>query len=196
MSLLGAWSMWPEIKSQLNNVFAGVITYAVFSYFGAELAFYIGEDGMKVYFAGLLFVIAAIQIYPYFFSDGIDPKEKETISFWWVLFLGSIIGFIGGLYGIGAGVLMVPLFITVFKLKKDYARALSLAILLPPVSLGGFIRYNQESIIEWDLVLIMFFSYFFSNYFGAKFGSRVSSSSFQIVYALILVATAVVYLYV
>jgi uncharacterized membrane protein YfcA len=194
MSLLGVISLWQSIKTQLKNISIGVITYAFFSYYGAYTAFLIGELKMKILFSMLLFIVAVIQLIPLLISKNKNLNFDRThISSFWVFILGSLIGFLGGLYGIGAGVLFVPLLISIFKMDKDYARGLSLAILLPPVSLGGFIKYNAEGIIEWDIVFILFVSYFFSNYFGAKFGSKSSTSTFQISYAVILILIGAIY---
>lgn len=194
MSLMGVISLWPSIKPQLLNIGLGVLTYMLFSYFGAAFAFYIGEEGMKFYFAVLLLIIAGIQLYPFLFNSE-PPGKVKHISIIWIFFLGSLIGFIGGFFGIGAGVLFVPLLITFFKLDKDMARGLSLAILLPPVSLGGFYRYNMEGIIEWNLVWTIFITYFISNYFGAKLGSKVKTDTFQFIYSFILIGIAFIYLY-
>lgn len=194
MSLMGVISLWYVIRPQLLNVSLGVLTYMLFSYFGAAFAFYVGEESMKFYFAMLLLIIAVIQLYPFLLRSE-PPERVKNISFLWILALGSLIGFIGGFYGIGAGVLFVPLLITFFKLEKNIARGLSLAILLPPVSLGGFYRYNLEGIIEWKLVFTLFFTYFISNYFGAKYGSKIKTDTFQFIYSFILIGIALTYMF-
>ncbi len=79
-------------------------------------------------------------------------------------------------------------------MKKNHARALTLAILLPPVSLGAFIKYQQEGAIDWRLVIILFISYFIANYFGAKHGSKANIQTFKRIYAILLIGVAIVYL--
>ena len=192
MSLLGILTMKKEVSAQWKSILIGVITYAVFSYFGAEMAFYFGETHIKKYFAGLLVIIGIMQFFPQF-SKPEHIKKTEKIPHIWMALIGIVTGIVGGLFGIGAGVLMVPLFLMVFNLKTTYARALTLAILLPPVSLGAFIKYQQEDAIDWRLVIILFISYFISNYLGAKHGSRAKLSTFKKVYAFLLIAVAAVY---
>jgi len=138
MSLLGIMTMKKEVKEQLRNIFIGVFSYAIFSYFGAKFAFGMGDNNVKLYFGVLLVIVALIQFAPT--SKGSEKVEITNIPLVWMIVIGIGTGIIGGLFGIGAGVLMVPLFIVVFRLKKNYARALSLAILLPPVSFGAFIK--------------------------------------------------------
>jgi uncharacterized membrane protein YfcA len=110
-----------------------------------------------------------------------------------MLFLGAIVGVTGGLFGIGAGVLLVPLLIKVYGVHKDDARAISLAILLPPVSIGAVIKYQMQGDIRWVATAIGFGAYLVSNYWGARIGRLHSSRRFQFYMGMILVAIGVLY---
>jgi uncharacterized membrane protein YfcA len=192
MSLLGIITLKKEVKTQWKSILIGVLSYAVFSYVGAELAFRFGELSVKKYFAFMLVLIGIIQLVPGF-SKPVHIEKTEQIPPYWMFVIGLITGIIGGLFGIGAGVLMIPIFLMVFNMKKNHARALSLAILLPPVSLGAFIKYQQEGAIDWKLVIILFISYFIANYFGAKRGTKANLMVFKRIYALLLIGIAIVY---
>jgi len=193
MSLLGVMSMYEYVKKQWLNIVIGVISYCICSYFGAVFAFYIGETDLKYYFAFLLIIIAIMQFHSYIKKQTVE-FDKEYISPYWILVLAAFTGILGGMFGIGAGVLMVPILIGIFKLKKEFARSLSLAILIPPVSYGAFIKYNFENPVDWQLVGILFITYFVSNFFGAKMGSKVSGKAFTLIYGVILLSIATIYL--
>lgn len=193
MSLLGLLTMKKEVKAQLKNIIIGVVSYALFSYFGALIAFHIGDSLLKIYFSFLLILVALLHLFTKEIDS--DTKLKKNISSSSMTIVGIFTGIIGGIFGIGAGVLMVPVFISFFKLKKNYARALSLGILLPPVSIGAFIKYNHENVINWQIVIILFISYFISNYFGAKVGQKSSFSLFKKAYAFLLVVIATIYFF-
>ena len=193
MSLLGVMSMYEYVKKQWINIIIGVISYCIFSYFGAVFAFYIGETDLKYYFAVLLIIIALMQFRAYLKKNA-HASNKEHISYYWIFILAACTGILGGMFGIGAGVLMVPILISGFKLKKEYARALSLAILIPPVSYGAFIKYNFENPVDWQLVGILFGTYFVSNFFGARMGSKISGKAFTLIYGIILLSIAIIYL--
>ena len=195
MSLLGVYSLYDYVKKQWLSIIIGVLSYCFFSYFGALAAFWIGEHDLRIYFAILLIFIALIQIIPFLKKGSINQiVKKKSVSLCWILILGSVTGAVGGLFGIGAGVLMVPILISIFKMEKEYARALSLAILVPPVSFGAYLKYNFEISIDWNLVLVLFLSYFVANYFGAKAGTKISTNAFKLIYSGILIAIAVVYI--
>ena len=196
MSLLGVLSLYDYVKKQWNSIIVGVLSYCVFSYFGALGAFKVGETNLPIYFAVLLILIAVIQINSLLIKKQKTPlQEIEQVPLLWIFILSSITGTLGGLFGIGAGVLMVPILTSLFKLKKEFARALSLSILIPPVSYGAFIKYNKELAINWELVLILFFSYFVANYFGTKKGSKASRKTFTSIYSILLISIALIYLF-
>ncbi len=196
MSLLGVSSMYEYVKKQWTEIIVGVIAYCIWSYVGAVIAFGMGEGNTHFFFAVLLFVIAALQIHSSVFKkdDDNQDKIKTKLPLIIIFLLSSFTGIIGGIFGIGAGILMIPILMGIFHLDKNYARALSLAILMPPVSYGAYIKYNAEININWQIVLILFFSYFVANYFGAKSGRNISNEVFKFVYASILVAIAVIYI--
>lgn len=194
MSLLGVITMKKEIIPQWKSIVIGVLSYGIFSYFGALLAFNIGESSIGLYFALLLIFVSVLQFIPSFISSD-KNKEVEKIHPLWMLVVGTFTGIIGGLFGIGAGVLMIPIFMSIFHLKKNYARALSLAILLPPVSFGAFLKYNSEGYVNWNLAIILFISYFIANYFGAKKGTTSSTKNFKLIYAVLLIIIAAFYLF-
>lgn len=178
MSLPGAFVMWDRVKLLLPEVTIGVVAYALCSNIGARLAYATDTLVLQAAFSGLLvllgikYLVGASRAE----SGDLDP-DKPTIGSGILRFsrpavaiFSSIIGVIGGLFGIGAGVLMVPLFIGLFALHKDDARALSLAILVPPVSVGAVVEYQAQGGIDWLGALVILLAYVATNYFGAKLG--------------------------
>ncbi len=190
MSLMALLKLKEETRRQWKNILIGIFTYAVFSYFGAVAAFRFADEQLKKYFALLLMVVALIQFIP---QGNRKQDTVRNIPAWWMLLTGALAGLIGGFFGVGAGVLLVPVFISLFRLDKNHARALSLGILLPPVSLGAFFKYYQEGAIIWKYVFVLFAAYFVANWFGAHYGNKAKPLHFKIFYAFILLALAALY---
>jgi len=69
--------------------------------------------------------------------------EEKAGEFWQFLLLGLAAGVMSGLFGIGGGVVIVPLLCTIFHFEQRKAAGTSLAALLLPVGLPGVIIYNQ-----------------------------------------------------
>jgi len=70
---------------------------------------------------------------------GIENNGKD----WQFLILGLLAGVMSGLFGIGGGVVIVPILCTFFHFDQRKAAGTSLAALLLPVGLPGVFIYNQ-----------------------------------------------------
>jgi len=198
MSLPGVWAMRDRIGPLMKYAAIGVVSYAFFSYFGAHLAYMFSNDALRLLFAGLLAGLGMRHILP---DNGTsDDGAPAGVSFlpmngWTMSILGALVGVVGGLFGIGAGVLMVPILIRFFGQHKDDARAISLAILLPPVSVGAVVKYHGQGDIEWMMVLVGFAAYFASNYWGARLGRAENPRRFGAVLGILLLVSAVLYVW-
>ncbi len=187
MSLPGVIVMWDRVRLLRYEILIGVVAYALFSNLGARIAFALETHALTLAFGVLLCFLGAQYLWRRrgaIAVSELDPNAptlgKGLLPFtrWTVGIAAAIIGVAGGLFGIGAGVLMVPLFISLFALHKDDARALSLTILLPPVSLGAVLEYGAHDRIDWVNAAIIFALYFSTNHLGAKVGRRHDSRLF------------------
>jgi uncharacterized membrane protein YfcA len=188
MSLPGVVVMRDRVRLLLPHVAAGVGTYAVFSNFGARLAYSLDQVALTLAFATLLIVLGLHYVTRRERAEdsvALDPN-RPTIAVvsripFTVLNVGIIgagVGVAGGLFGIGAGVLMVPILISAIGLHKDDARALSLAILLPPVSIGAVLEYQSHDGIDWMAAGVILLAYLSTNFPGAALGRRHNTQLF------------------
>ncbi|WP_334118967.1 sulfite exporter TauE/SafE family protein [Limnobacter sp.] len=65
-----------------------------------------------------------------------------------VLSLGAALGFFGGLFGIGGGIIAVPLFIIGFGMDQALAQGTALVLMVPNLLIGWW-RYNQHNKLPW-----------------------------------------------
>lgn len=199
MSLPAVWLMRDRVRRYLRPIAIGVVTYATFSYFGASLAYEFSSDELRLLFAGFLFIIALRSIILDGFlrgredARGARPPLLSATSVPAFIVVGSLIGAVGGFFGVGAGVLLIPILTLAFGFGKDDARAISLAILLPPVSIGGVLKYQAMGDISWPAAAVGFLAYFASNYWGAKIGRRQKQGAFHIVYGFLLLVMGALY---
>ncbi len=115
---------------------------------GATMALDLPVEILKrLYGAFLIFVSYRFLVLPYrrkkkTMTELITGEEKPG-KFWQFLLLGLGAGVMSGLFGIGGGVVIVPLLCTVFHFEQRKAAGTSLTALLLPVGLPGVILYNQ-----------------------------------------------------
>jgi uncharacterized protein len=60
------------------------------------------------------------------------------------LSIGSLVGVLVGLMGIGGGVLLVPAMVYILGMDQHMAQGTCLFPQLPPLGLGGFADVSQE----------------------------------------------------
>ena len=200
MSLPGVWVMRDRARILLPEVIIGVIAYALFSNLGARLAYGMdtavlqGAFGLLLVGLGLKYLWGADRAQASPLVSGQPTVGNGRLGFnrLNVALLAALVGVIGGLFGIGAGVLMVPLLIGLFALHKDDARALSLAILLPPVSVGAVIEYSAHGGIDWAGAGVILVAYISTNLFGARMGRAHDTRRFLKVMGILLLVLGLI----
>ena len=65
-----------------------------------------------------------------------------------MLALGAALGFFGGLFGIGGGIIAIPFLALAFGMEQALAQGTSLAMMVP-ILLVGWWRYSRRHPITW-----------------------------------------------
>lgn len=195
MSLPSVILMKDRVKKYIPHIVLSVISYAMFSWVGAKGAYAVEEKQLKLFFGSLLIFIGLLNLFMSRFKKAQTDSKPPVIGYnkLSAFIISAIMGIVGGFFGIGAGILMVPLFTSLFKMDKDDARAVSLAILLPPVSLGAVLQYHQAGGINWKAAAIVFCAYFLTNHLGAKTGLKHSTGKFRYWFGIIMITMGLSY---
>ena len=200
MSGPATWVLRQRFMVLWRAILLIVSTYILAGYFGARLAFGLPEQQLRIGFAVLLIFLGAQTAYRAIRQKQVPACELNPLGFtvckagispprtWHIGALGLLTGFFGGLFGVGAGVLLMPLLTGPLGIHKDDARVLSLAILLPPSTIGAVWKYQQEGAVDWTAAGIMLIAYLLTNYFGALAGKKASVRKFNLFLGSILAA--------
>ncbi len=102
--------------------------------------------------------------------------------------IGFVIGFMGGLLGIGGGVFVVPLLIYMLKVPTKVAAATSIFIVCFS-SFSGFITHAATATLDWKFIILA--SIF--SFAGGQIGSRImvqklKGRGIRILFGIILLA--------
>jgi uncharacterized membrane protein YfcA len=109
------------------------------------------------------------------------------------LILGVLAGVMSGLFGIGGGIVMVPMLVAVFGLDLLDANATSLAAMLLPVGVFGVINYYKAGFIKVRDSLWIALGLFGGSFFGAELAVSVDVGLLSKFYAAILLYVAIGY---
>jgi len=110
-----------------------------------------------------------------------------------LLVLGVVAGVMSGLFGIGGGIVMVPMLVAVFGLDLLFANATSLAAMLLPVGIFGVITYYKAGLINLRNSLWISVGLFGGSFIGAELAVAVNVSLLSKLYAAILLYVALGY---
>jgi hypothetical protein len=108
--------------------------------------------------------------------------------------LGLGAGVIGGMFGIGGGLVIVPALILLFQLDQKTATGTSLLAQLLPVAIFAVLEYKSKGQvkIEWGLAIAV--GLVFGTIIGAKLTGLMSPTTMKRFYGLFLVAVGIYFL--
>ena len=111
-----------------------------------------------------------------------------------MLALGLVAGVLSGMFGIGGGLVIVPVLVLGFGLSQKAATGTSLLALLMPVGLLGVIEYGRRREIRFDYGLLIALGLFAGAYFGARLTEHVTDRAMKRIYAVFLLVVGTYYL--
>lgn len=70
------------------------------------------------------------------------------------LALGAALGFFGGLFGIGGGIIAIPLLVLAYGMDQPMAQGTALVMMVPNLLIGWW-RYNRHQPVPWQRALAL-----------------------------------------
>ncbi|MCF7912417.1 MAG: sulfite exporter TauE/SafE family protein [Candidatus Cloacimonetes bacterium] len=190
-------------KENLINLKAGLLIalgLATGVAFGSMLALDLPVEILKRLYGGfLIFVSYRFLVLPYRrkkreMTELITAEEKEG-KFWQFLLLGLVAGVMSGLFGIGGGVVIVPLLCTIFHFEQRKAAGTSLAALLLPVGLPGVIIYNQAGELSFLSALPVALGLLVGALGGARLAIGLKPALVKRLYGVFLLVIGIIFIF-
>lgn len=100
--------------------------------------------------------------------------------------IGFFSGIISGLFASGGGMIIVPAFIYVLKMKDVEARATSVLCILPMVVTSG-IFYYKNNYIDWKVGILCAIGGIIGGVIGAKLLNKISEKYLKIAFTIFLI---------
>ncbi len=116
-------------------------------------------------------------------------------SGWHGLWIGAVGGFLAGLFGVGGGIVMVPL-LSAVGLDQHEAQGTSLVVMLPPVGLPGVLVYSRvQGELPWGLMGAVVAGFAVGAFSGARLAVRTRAVGLSRAFAgfVLLVAAGVLW---
>lgn len=113
-------------------------------------------------------------------------KNHRGIWLGLILLVACGVGVCSGLFGVGGGVILVPLLALVFDFDQHTAQGTSLAALVPPTGLLAFINYAKANSVNWPVGLLIMPGVFFGGLLGGRYVQKLSPLRMRRVFAAML----------
>jgi uncharacterized membrane protein YfcA len=110
------------------------------------------------------------------------------------LFAGVVAGICSGIFGIGGGVVLVPILVAVLGFTQHTANGISLVALLLPVGILGAFEYYREGRIGPEQIkigLLIALGIIAGTFVGAKAANLASDSVLRRAFSVLLAAVAI-----
>ena len=104
-----------------------------------------------------------------------------------IFVIACVCGIASGMFGIGGGVLLVPLLGLLFGFSQHRAQGTSLVALIPPTGVLALMAYSKDGFVSWKTGLLLIPGVFLGGIAGGTLAEKIKPRSMRKVFAGILV---------
>ncbi|HEV2196515.1 MAG TPA: sulfite exporter TauE/SafE family protein [Candidatus Acidoferrum sp.] len=105
-----------------------------------------------------------------------------------IFLVACVCGIASGVFGIGGGVLVVPLLGLLFGFSQHRAQGTSLVALIPPTGVLALMAYARQGFVSWRTGLLLIPGVFLGGVIGGKMAEKLQPQRMRQVFAGILFA--------
>ena len=102
--------------------------------------------------------------------------------------VACLCGVASGMFGIGGGVLLVPLLGLLFAFSQHRAQGTSLVTLIPPTGILAMLAYARQGYVSWRIGLLLIPGVFLGGIAGGILAKKLQPRRMRQVFAAILFA--------
>jgi len=102
------------------------------------------------------------------------------------ILLGLVAGILSGLFGIGGGIIIIPILVFFFGFSQHQAQGTTLALMIPPIGLLAALEYYRAGYVDLKVAGLVCAGFFVGGLIGAKFAVDLSDDVLRKVFGVIL----------
>ncbi len=107
-----------------------------------------------------------------------------------LLMIGLLAGFVGGSFGVGGGIIIIPALVFVLGYSQHMAQGTSLAMMIPPIGLLAAFNYYKSGFINIKAALILIVAFVIGSYFGSLISVQIQGKMLQRVFGVLMLIVA------
>ena len=199
---LGLGAMWVYWKKGAVDLWAGIVCALGFlpgGYIGGRVALALSSHNLEALF-GLFLVFSAAMLV---FEPGakrsaaraaasaenagsVAPKSDSIARLIGIFAMSVFVGIASGLFGIGGGVLIVPLLVLLFGFEQHRAQGTSLIALVPPTGLFACLTYYHAGQVDVKVAALLIPGFVLGGVLGGRLAAKLASRTMRLVFAVFL----------
>jgi uncharacterized membrane protein YfcA len=163
-------------------------------YLGGRIAVPLDSQVLKGLF-GCFLMTAALLLWrrsgassPKLAPPGSQAVANDALRSLGIFAAAGACGVAAGLFGIGGGVLLVPLLALLFGFGQHRAQGTSLIALIPPTGLLAFLVYAKAGDVSWKTGLLLIPGVFIGGIVGGRLAKRLNPRHMRQVFAGLMFA--------
>jgi uncharacterized membrane protein YfcA len=102
--------------------------------------------------------------------------------------IACVCGIASGMFGIGGGVILVPLLGLLFAFSQHRAQGTSLVALIPPTGVLALMAYSKEGFVSWKIGMLLIPGVFLGGIAGGKMAKWIKPKLMRKIFAGVLFA--------
>lgn len=107
------------------------------------------------------------------------------------ILIGLSAGILGGVFGLGGGLIIVPALVLLCDFSQLKAQGTSLAVMLPPVGLLAFLTYYRNGNVDIKAGIILCITLFMGALFGAQIAQAANSDLLRKAFAIFMILVSI-----
>lgn len=103
-----------------------------------------------------------------------------------IIAIGILAGFVGGTFGVGGGIIIIPALIYFLNFTQHQAQGTSLAVLLLPIGFLAVYNYHKEGFVNYKFAAILVVTFVIGSYFGSKLAINLPEKELRKIFGVLL----------
>src|ERR1700758_2600923 len=112
--------------------------------------------------------------------------NRQLLTDLGVLLAGGTAGIASGMFGIGGGVILVPILGLLLGFSQHRAQGTSLVALIPPTGLLAVLAYGKMGYVDWRIGLLLIPGVFVGGIAGGNIAKRIPAVMMRRVFAVLM----------
>ncbi len=108
-----------------------------------------------------------------------------------LVLIGISAGVLGGMFGVGGGLIIVPALMLALGLGPKEAQGTSVAVMLPPIGILAAMNYYKAGYLNMKYALVIALAFIVGGWFGSKLAISLPDAIMKKVFAGFMILTAV-----